>query len=389
MSKIFRQTQNHNNKMRKVNHVYSYSFSRFLNQSGGNLLVNGGTKDKRRECLTDFIVDTRRRFNNTVIIFSEDKMLEREVISLAENGQIGQLYVCNDEFPNYDFFCGMNNNLICEYFSRLAGEKGIKDTSELNSFTDAFLSVLSTQTAVKLASMRYLARNDDAGIGSLADNPYDNDMIISSTKGGITFRSLLNNTCQAFSTVTSPSCDSNLCLINLVNRDCVIFINPSMFNHEFFSIYFAAELKSVMSQSFTCVFDDSVMLNNSFMSSVINMMKQQQQITVVVSHENIASVESGNTITQNFNRNLMLLNGNTPYVDLQKVLSEFGQYTHMQPMANKSTPPRLLFTFYKGEGESAVPYSRDRVILQEEYGNEALLKGGSSSEIIITRKLLP
>lgn len=83
---------------------------------------------------------------------------------------------------------------------------------------------------------------------------------------------------------------------------------------------------------------------------------------------------------------MIFLNGNTPYVDLQKVLSGFGQYTHMQPMANKSTPPRLLFAFYRGESEATVPYTGDGVILQEEYGNEALLKGGSSSEIVITKK---
>ena len=389
MNKIARQAKNHNNKMRNVNHVYSYSFGRFLNQSDGNLLVNGGSKNKRRECLMSLIADTKNKSQETVVVFSEDRTLEEELINSANNGFIGRLFVCNEQYPNYDFFCGMSANRICEYFNLIAAEKGVRDTVELNSFTDAFLSILSSQSPIRLASMRYMARNDNTLLGEISQNPYDRDMILASSRGGVGFRSLLNNTCRAFSTLTTPSCETSLCLHNLLNRDCVVLINPSEFNPEFFSIYFAVELKSLIGQNFTCIFDDTVLLNNKFMQSVIGMMKQRQQTTIIISHENIVSIDSDAMLSRNFNRNLILLNGNTPYVDLQKTLSEFGQYTHMQPMANKSQPPKLIFTLYRGEGESAVPFTRDRVILQEEYGNEALLKGGSSSEIIIAKKLLP
>lgn len=388
MNKTQRQAKIHNDKMRNVNHVYTYSFGRFLNQSGGNLLINGGTKNKRRECLMNFIVDTKNKSREAVVVFSEDRALEEELINSANNGLIGQLFVCNEQYPNYDFFCGMSANRICEYFNLIAAEKGIQDTVELNSFTDAFLSILSGQSPVRLASMRYMARNDNAILGDMSQNPYDRDMILASTRGGIGFRSLLNNSCQAFSALTTPTCENTLCLQNIVNKDCVILINPTEFNPEFLSIYFAVELKSLIGQNFTCIFDDSVLLNNRFMQSVISMMKQRQQTTVVISHENIVSIDSEDMLSRNFNRNLILLDGNTPYVDLQKTLSEFGQYTHMQPMAQKNEPPRLIFTLYRGEGEAAVPFTRDRVILQEEYGNEALLKGGSSSEIIIAKRLL-
>ncbi len=388
MNKIARQAKMHNDKMRNVNHVYSYSFGRFIGQSDGNLLINGGTKDKRRECLMSFIIDAKNISQETVVIFSEDRGLEEELIRSANNGLIGQLFVCNEQYPNYDFFCGMNTNHICEYFNLIASEKGMNDAVELNSFTDAFLSVLSDHSPIRLASMRYMARNDNTTLAEMSQNPYDGDMILASTKGGVGFRSLLNNSCRAFSHLTTPTCETSFCLHNLINRDCVVLINPSGFNPEFFSIYFAVELKSLIGQNFTCIFDDSVLLNNRFMQSVVGMMKQRQQTTVVISHENIVSIDNEDNISRNFNRNLILLNGNTPYVDLQKTLSEFGQYTHMQPMANKSQPPRILFTLYRGEGEAAVPFARDRVILQEEYGNEALLKGGSSSEIIIAKRLL-
>lgn len=388
MNKIQRQAKSHNESMRKVKHIYSYPYKSFLSQSSGNLLINGGLKDKRRDCVVQTIVDARSKGNESIIVFSEDGVLQEQLIALAENGVIGQLYVCSEEYPIYDFFCGMRRNFVSEYFNRIALERGFRDTAELNSYVDSFLSILSTQVPVNLTSIRRFAKNDDASISEISIEPFESDMIISSSRGGVAFRSLLNNTYNAFSTITTPSCETSFSLNNLINKDCVVLINIPTYNSEFFSIYFAMELKSIINENFTCIFDDSITLNSDVMHSVIEVMKQRQKVTVIISHENIISVSNTDEVIKNFNRNLILLNGNTPYVDLQKILSNFGQYTHMQPMANKSTPPRLLFTFYRGEGEATVPYSRDRVILQEEYGNEALLKGGSGSEIVITKRLI-
>lgn len=388
MNKIQRQANFHNENMRKVKYVYSYSYKNFLSQSSGNLLINGGLKDKRRECLLQTIVDARDKGNESIIVFSEDDSLQEQLIALAKNGEIGQLYVCSEEYPIYDFFCGMRRNFASEYFNRIALERGFRDTTELNGYVDSFLSILSTQMPVNLTSIRHFARNDDVSIAEASIEPLESNMIISSSRGSVAFRSLLNNTYNAFSTITTPSCATSVSLNNLINKDCVVLIHIPTYNSEIFSIYFAMELKSIMNESFSCIFDDSITLNSDIMRSVVEIMKQRQKVTVIVSHENIISVSNTDEIIKNFNRNLIFLNGNTPYVDLQKILSDFGQYTHMQPMVNKSTPPRLFFTFYRGEGEATVPYSRDRVILQEEYGNEALLKGGSSAEIVITKRLI-
>lgn len=388
MSKIQRQANLHNDAMRKVRHVYSYPYKSFLHQSEGNLLINGGLKEKRRECLLQLVADAREASDECIVIFSEDRELQSQLISLAENGTVGQLYVCSEEYPVYDFFCGMKENFISEYFNRIAMERGFRDIAELNSYADSFLSILSLQAPVNLMSLRYFARNDDASIAALSDESFESDMIISSSKGGVSFRSLLNNTYNAFSSVTAPGCETHFCLSNLTDNDCVVLINLPSFNPEFFAIYFATELKSIMNKKFTCIFDDSVILNNDVMRSAIEIMKQRPSVTVVISHENIISVSNTGDFTKNFNRNLILLNGNTPYIDLQRILTDFGQYTHMQPMKNKSTPPRLFFTLLQAQGEAMVPFERDRVILQEEYGNEALLKGGSSSEIVIARRLV-
>lgn len=388
MNKIQRQTKFHNDSMRQVSHVYSYRLDRFLSQSNGNLLLNGGTKNKRRECLLRLIQEERAKNTESIVVFSDDKLFESELISLAQTGKIGKLIVCSEEYPNYDFFYKMNKNLICEYFRRLALEKGIRDTSEISSYIGAFLTILSQQSSINFSAMNYFARNTDTNIKDSTGDVQSADVLIASPRGSVTARSLMHESYEALSPITTSECSTGICIGQLIEQDCVFLVNTPSYNDEFFALYFAMELKALMNKNFMCIFDDSTFLNNETMRSVVNTMKQRQRVTVVISHENIVSVGDTESTLKNFNRDLILLNGNTPYVDLQYVISSFGQYTHMAPMANKSTPPRLFFTFYRSEGESAVPYSRDRVILQEEYGNEALLKGGSGSQILIAKRLL-
>lgn len=388
MNKIERQTKAHNDEMRNVVHTYSYRLDKFFSQSSGNLLINGGTKGKRRNCLLSLIKNERENNTASVVIFSDDKILESELISLAKSRKIGKLIVCSEEYPNYDFFRDMNKNLICEYFRRLALEKGIRDTSELSSYIGAFLNILSEQSPVNFSAMNYFARNADIDIKNSTNDTQLSDALISSPRGSVTARDLFNEAYEAFSPITTNNCSTGVCIGKMIKQDCVFLINTPSYNDEFFALYFAMELKALMNENFMCVFDDSMFLNNETMRSIVNVIKQRQRVNVVISHENIVSVGECDSTLKNFNRDLILLNGNTPYVDLQQVLSSFGQYTHMAPMANKHTPPRLIFTLYKGEGEAAVPFTRDRVMLQEEYENEALLKGGSISQILITKRLL-
>ena len=388
MSKINRQTTLHNEKMRKVRHISSYQYPNFLEKSRGDLLINGGLKEKRRECLLDFITHTRRKENRTIFIFSDDTQLEEELINRAQNGYIGKTFICNQCYPVYDFFCGIKKSRIAEYFNHLSTEKGFTDVGEINSYTDSFLSILSEKMPVNLTSLTTFSKNDDTSIKNSANNPSDGDTILASTKGGVSFRSLLNTSADVFSSLTTNKCATNFCLSNLTDKDCVVLINTPADDSEFFSIYFAMELKSILDRNFICIFDDSIMMNNDTMRSIIALMKQRHNIDVVVSHENIVSVSDTDDVIKDFNRNLILLNGNTSDVDMQKVLSTFGQYTHMQAMANQNSPPKLFFTLLHGEGEAPVQYVRDRILIQEENGNEALLKGGSSSEILITKRLL-
>ena len=203
MNKIERQTRFHNDSMRNVSHTFSYNWDRFLSQSDGNLLINGGTKEKRRECLLRLIQNERTRSTDSVIIFSDDKRLESELIDLAEDNRIGRLVVCNENYANYDFFREMNRNLICEYFRRLALEKGIRDTSELSSYIGAFLTILSQQLpTINLSAMTFFARNTDTVIKDSTEDSQSADILISSPRGSVTARSLINEAYEALSPIT-------------------------------------------------------------------------------------------------------------------------------------------------------------------------------------------
>ena len=381
------QSEAHNSRMRKVRNVFSASYSKYLRKVEGNLLINGGEKEKRRACIADYIVKTRENITQTIVVFSDDAGLENQLIDLANGGMIGQLYVCSEVHNNYDFFSGMPKNLVTEYFNALAVEKAVKDTSELVSYTDAFLSILSDRASVSLSSMKKFAANDDTGIAGASNTQEDSNMLISSTRGGVTYRSLLNRTNDALLPLSYKDCATGFCLKNLIKENCVVLINTPFTDYEFFSLYFATELKALVGERFVCIFDDSVMLNKGVMRSIVNIMKQRPNISVVISHGNIISVEEGEELLKNMNCDVVFLNGNTPQADMQKVLSSFGQYTHMQPMASRTTAPKLFFTPFTSDGESPMAYLRDRVIFQEEFGNEALLKDGRSADIIIARRL--
>lgn len=405
MSKVTRQADRHNEDMRDICHEYSYRFSNFLEQSGGNILINGGTKAKRRLCLLEYIDYIRRSTQSTrpVVIFSDDDMLEEELIVMAESGRIGMLKVCSEKYAKYDFFCGMQNRFISECLTRIALARGCHDTTEAQNYINAVLSVmrefLEKQKSTKgpdLNSMLAFASNSDKTISGSTDNKLNAEVITSSTKGGVIFRSLLQVLAEETESIRNTDGDSYLydsdgaTVKNGVERGAVILVKAPALNSEIFSVYFAAELRSLIDKDFVCIFDDSLMLDTDAMQTVVSMLKKRSLIDVVISCDNIVAFDEvrENSLLVNFNCNLIFLNGYAPQQDLQKVLSGFGQYTHMQAMKNKITPPRMLVTLEHGEGESAQAYTRDRILLQEVSGMEAVITYGSDSHIIVAEKLL-
>ena len=384
--KIQRDCNNHNNSLRQVKYVYSYSPEKFIGSLAGNLLITGGSSNDRQRLLFRAILQQRQNSYEPIVIFSESEHFQADIIDMAERGEIGELFVCSAQYKNYDFFHNMNINQIVDYFADVASLKGYRDTSELHDFTGSFLNILSHIAPIKLASIRQFSGNSDTSIANLAGTgSVDYDMIAASSRGGVNFRRLLNGTCSAFDFITTPSCNTGFNIGTAINNDCIIFINAnSVINYEFLSLYFLQELKSVLNKNFTVVFDDSILLNNAEFIELINIAKQRSNINVVISQENILSLPGSENL-EHFKRQAILLDGNIPPNALQDILNKFGEYSHFEQTTAVGNTPHLFFSLLKSESNNVTPYSRPKILLEEVYGNKAVLNGHNGAEILVVR----
>lgn len=403
MSKVTRQTARHNSDMRDVCCLHSYRLSEFVEKASGNLLINGGFKNQRRQCLLEYIAYSSRTTDRPIVIFSDDDKLEEALINMAVNGQIGELNVCSEKYKKYDFFCGMPNRFISECLTRIATARGCRDTMDAQNYINAFLAIVEyyqkkngNSNGPDLNSMLELAAKSDNKIKDLISNELISEIITSSAKGGVLLRSMLQvfaeetEAIRNVENVSISNASNCITIKNAINKGIIILVKTPTVNCEMFSVYFASELRSLIDKNFVCIFDDSFMLDTEVMQTVISMMKKMSHINVVISCDNIIAFDEvrNSSILVNFNCNLIFLNGYVPQQDMQKVLSGFGQYTHMEAMKNKTTPPSLFFTFEHGEGESAQSYTRDRILLQEVNDYEAIITYGGDSQIIIAEKLI-
>lgn len=384
-SKIQRDCNNHNNSLRQVKYVYSYSPEKFMSSLAGNLLITGGSSTERRNLLLRAISQQRQNSYEPVVIFSESEHFQADIIDMAERGEIGELFVCSTQYKNYDFFHNMNVNQIIDYFADVASLKGYRDTSELHDFAGAFLNILSAKAPVKLASIHQFSKNSDTSIANLAGTEsVDYDMITASSRGGVNFRRLLGGACNAFDSITTPSCNTGFNIGTAINNDCVIFINANSVSYEFLSLYFLQELKSVLNKNFTVVFDDSILLNNSEFLEFINITKQRSNVNVVISQENILSLPGSENL-EHFKRQAILLDGNIPPNALQDILTKFGEYSHFEQTTTVGNTPHLFVSLFKSESNNVTPYSRPKILLEEVYGNKAVLNGHNGAEILVVR----
>ena len=385
-SKIQRDCNNHNNALRQVKHVYSYSPEKFFNSLSGNLLITGGLPEKRRDLLIRAILQQRQKSYEPIIIFSENNQLQTDVINMAKNGEIGELFVCSPEYKNYDFFHQMSANQIADYFAEIASLKGYRDTSELHDFAGAFLNILSIKAPLKLASILEFSKNNDTSIANIAgEQSVDYDMITASSRGGVNFRRMVSGANSAFSAITVQNCNTGFNINTAINNDCVIFINASSASFEYLSLYFLQELKSVLNKNFTLIFDDSILLSNLELLEFVNIIKQRNNVNVIVSHENILSLPGANNL-EHFKHQVILLDGNIPPNDMQEILSKFGEYSHFESTTSIGNTPHLFFSFFKSESNNVTPFSRPKILLEEVYGNSAILSGHNGAEILVLRK---
>ena len=388
MSRVQNQVRQHNDTYRNVQHKYSYSSDKFLSQSQGHLLINGGTKEQRLQVLINAITQKNQRSSTPIVVFGSDGALQQALIESAQTGKINRLYMCTSPYRNYDFFAGMNINQIVDYFSSVALEKGFRDTAELDTYIGSFLRILKTQAPLNLASIAAFSNNSDTDIANLARqySTVDYETIISSIKSGITFRRLVAMTVNAFNEICDINNPTELNMVAIADQPCVIFVQIPYFNYELFSHYFIQAFKQLMHKQMTLVFDDSIMLNNKEFSDFLEIVKQRNNIEVINACENILSFSSEVKLN-NYSRHIVFLNGLTSPSDLQFVLNSLGEYNHFEVTNSSGNTPHLLFSFLKTENKGITPYSRAKLLLEQEDGNEAVLRGYNGSEIMVVKHL--
>lgn len=388
--KIERECSNHNNRLRNVKHKGVFKSDDFLNTIDGNILVTGGTQNIRNDLLKKIILRSRQTNNQSIFVLSNNNKLREDLIALAENGSIGKLIVCSDEYKNYDVFCNMDSNLIADYFSIVALEKGYRDTSEIHDYIGAFLNILQTQATVALSSMLSFSKNTDAMIAEIAiNNGYvsEQEILMSSGKGGTDFRRLLNVVYNAFCNLTTEECSTKFNIITAIDTNCVTYINTNSSNYELLSLYFMLELKQIMNKQFAVVFDDSSLLNNSMLLGFIDLLKQKSNVNTIISVPNIMSLPSEDKL-KNFNKKIIFLKGEMPANDTQLVLNDLGSYSHFDSTSSQGTPPNLFFSFLKSENNGITQYSRAKILVEEEIDSDVVLQGHNSSEIIVAKRFV-
>ena len=383
------QVKQHNDIYRNVKHKNSYSTDRFLAESLGNLLINGGTKEQRLQVLKKAITQANQLYNAPVIVFGSDSMLQNSLIELAHSGQINRLYVCSSKYRNYDFFSGMNSNQILDYFFGIALEKGFRDTSELEAYAGAFLNVLKTQAPVNLASIVAFSNNSDTDIASLAreHSIVDYETIISSIKSGISFRRLVAMTVNAFEGICNLDNSTGLNISAVAEQPCVMYIQIPPLNFELFSHYYLQAFKQLIYKHITFVFDDCIMLNNKEFSDTLEIVKQRSNINMITACENIMAF-SGDGKLNNYSRHIVFLNNPAvSLTDTQRVLDSLGEYTNYDATRGTNNTPHLLFSFLKSNSTNITMYNRSKVLLEQEQGNETVLRGHNGSEIMVVKHL--
>ncbi len=386
---IQHQCENHNASFRQITNVNSYSPNTFLSSLSGNLLITGGDALKRRELLMKAILQQRRTSCTPIIIFSESIRLQNELISAAKRGDVGELFVISEDYCNYDFFSGMKSKQIADYFSDISAIRHYRDSGELYDYIGSFLNILGSRADVKLASIRSFARNTDTDIaGAAGAGSEDADLITASARGGVNFRRLLNSTCQVFDSLTSAGCDTDFNIISAANKDCVVFINTDAVDFDFLGVYFLQELKTVIKKEFTVIFDDATLLNCKELLEFLEIIKQRSNINVVVSYGNVLSLPDTSDRLEHFKKKIILLDGDIPATDMQKLLNVFGDYPKMVQTTAESNTPHILYSLHRTQSLNATTVNSPKVVLEELGGNKAVISGHNGAEILVVRNLI-
>lgn len=385
------QCEAHNRQYRRVKFINYFPMD-VIYKAGGNLLPTGGTLEQRTEILTDLILSTRNQYPFLpIIILSNNPLTTNKMIHVAESGKLGKLFVVSETYPNYDFFFQMSPIQISEIFTKIAENRKYRDVSNIHDYVLSFLLVLQTANDgdINLAAIREFSQNSDKVIAdyALSNNMTEEYETINGTKeGGRSFRSLLKIVCKSVEQMTTPDCETHFNLTRILTTPYTVLINTNTTDYVTLTAYFDSVMRILMGKNapFAVFFDESALLSDESFQKTVEDLKNKPQCLVGGSLENAFSVR-GDEFLQNFGREIILLGGNVNPSDMQRILAEFGEYTHFEPAEYSGTPPRLMFSLAHSTNENIITYTRPKVMLEETKNYAMVIRGYDGVEIAVAK----
>ena len=386
------QCETHNRQYRMVSSFNRFPMNRIY-KSGGNLLLTGGRIDQRTEIMTELVMSTRCQYPNLpIIILSNNSLTENILIQAAQSGNFGKLFVISEIYPNYDFFYQMSPIQITEVFTKIAENQKYRDVTNIHNYVLSFLLGLQMANGgeINLAAIRRFSQNSDKVIADyvLSKNMTEEYETINGTKdGGRSFRSLLKVLCESVKRMTSSDCETHFNLTEISNFPCTVLINSNTSDYGTLAAYFDSVLRILIGKGFPFAFflDESALLADESFQKNLDYLKKQAQCLVGCSVENAYSV-NGEDFLKNYGREIILLKGNVDPSDMQKTLTELGEYTHFEPAEYAGTPPRLMFSLVHSKNENIITYTRPKVLLEETAEFSLVIRGYNGMEIALSRR---
>lgn len=388
--RVGQKCRDHNNAVRDVTIRRRWDADELLDETDRSLLVSGGEKCLRERLLCDAAVRTSAYTSRPCVVFSCSEKVEEKLIRSAQRGETEKLYICGGKYPEYDFFCGMDPAAAARFLAHTAELCGTSDTSRLHGYASAFLRVLEA-TAGRKPSFCDIAEfsrgNSDAAVAAQAlslgfPSEYD---ALSAPQGGKELRTVLSSLERAFSFLRTPSCRTRFSLSTALTSPCVILIKPRTPSPDLLGAYFAAVFSSLCTDRFALFIDDVPILGCDEFASALGGLKQRGQAVVSFFTEN-ACLYGNEELRAHWSRHIIFPNGSADSADLQALLDGFGSYTAFDVGEGTSKPAHFLFSLERSPQKSTVVYSRPKLLANEAYGYDAVVKGHNGAEICLVKK---
>lgn len=389
--------RSHNAAVREVTIRRRWDADELLDEVDRSLLVSGGEKRVRNRLMCEEVARTSLYSGKPCVVFSGDGGVEEELIRRAERGETGELYICGGSYPEYDFFCGMDPSAAARFIAHTAELCGSRDSARLHGYASAFLRVLKA-TAGRPPSFsditEFARENSDTAVAAQARSlglttEYD---ALSDPLGGGEMRTVLVSLEYAFSSLRTPSCRTRFSLTSALSppskalaSPCVILIKPRTPSPDILGAYFAAVFSSLCADSFAFFIDDVSLLGCDEFASTLGRMKERGQAVVSFFTEN-ACLYRNDELRAHFSRHIIFPDGSADSADLQALLDTFGTYTAFDVGEGTQKPAHFLFSLERSPQKNTVTYSRPKLLAEEAFGYDAVVKGHNMAEICLVGK---